>query len=83
MLTMVPFFAQMIAIVIWASLFFLLINAPLAASDRSGLRGSAWSDKSVDPFSLDAGKGRPLVWRKVGTVWVAGDGPSLSRCRSR
>ena len=83
MLSMVPFIAQMIAIVVWASLFFLLINAPLAASDRLRRRDLVWNDKPADPFPLDAGKGRPLVWRKVGTAWVTGDGPSLSRSRSR
>ena len=83
MLTMVPFFAQMIAIVIWASLFFLLINAPLAASDRRGRPGPIRSDKTADPFPLESGRGRPLVWRKVGAVWIAGDQPSLSKSRNR
>ena len=84
MLTMVPFFAQMIAIVVWASLFFLLINAPLTSGARRGRGMPAWNEKTADPLPLDAGKGRPLVWRKLGTTWVPiEDHCSINSCRSR
>ena len=80
--TMLPLLAQVIAIVVWASFFFLLVNAPLAASSRSGRGTQPRHSETADPLSLAAGRGRPLVWRRTSRGWSQGEFPPINSYRS-
>ncbi len=83
MLTSLPVLVQVIAIVIWASFFFLLVNAPMAGNARDGRGSSAHDGATASPASPRAKRGRPSRWNRDPDAWGSSDLVPINNYRNR